>query len=343
MKKSPFGYILDEEKQIDSYGVDHSKFSLRDELAYQIARTNQEEQLEKSYNNLGISKNYPQFGNSFWGGNSANNYGFGTSNIEDNVAQVQSRPLVPLTEEQKAKSRGLWRNLDGVAGEALKGFGKGAIYGATRPLNGASFGALDWADRQLGGNLTQLGQEIQQDTDLAGMGTLNKYINNGLELAGSAVAIGNNPVSRYGIGTAENAYNSYKIGRAYDRLQQNPFQGSGQDVIARMKNHEGKNIVLQRGEVSRDTNGNIIASGGNSFLRQTGTKSNYGLNKAIYKHNVPKEQVTKIPKIIKQKPVETNKFGQDVYLYKTQKGNVKVVTSPTEKYKILSSMYKVDR
>ncbi len=187
MKKSPFGCILDEEKQIDSYGVDHSGFSLRDELAYQIARTNQEEKLQKCFNNQGITKSYPQFGNSFWGGNSANNYGFGSCNIEENIDEMKNRPLVPLTEVQKAKSRGFFGNLDGVAGEALEGFGKGAVYGATRPLNGASFGALDWADRQLGGNLTQLGQEIQQDADLAGIGTLNKYTNNGLELAGGLV------------------------------------------------------------------------------------------------------------------------------------------------------------
>ncbi len=132
------------EKQIDSYGVDHSGFSLRDEIAYQIARTNQEEQLEKSYNNLGISKNYPQFGNSFWGGNSANNYGFGTSNIEENIDEMQNRPLVPLTEAQKAKSRGFFGNLDGVGMEALEGLGKGVLGGTERGLNSLSLGSYGY-------------------------------------------------------------------------------------------------------------------------------------------------------------------------------------------------------
>ena len=81
--KSIFGYENndDEKNKIDSYGVDHSNFSLRDEIEYQMARNNREEQFKQSYNNQGITDNYPQFGKSFWGNNSENNYGFGSSNI----------------------------------------------------------------------------------------------------------------------------------------------------------------------------------------------------------------------------------------------------------------------
>ena len=40
--KSIFGYENndDEKNKIDSYGVDHSNFSLRDEIEYQMARVN---------------------------------------------------------------------------------------------------------------------------------------------------------------------------------------------------------------------------------------------------------------------------------------------------------------
>ncbi len=47
--KSQLGYENGENK-IDSYGVDHSNFSLRDEVSYQMARTNRENELIKNYN-----------------------------------------------------------------------------------------------------------------------------------------------------------------------------------------------------------------------------------------------------------------------------------------------------
>ena len=43
-----------------------------------------EKQLIQDHNNQGITKNYPQYGTNFWGG-SDNNYGFGSSNIHDNI------------------------------------------------------------------------------------------------------------------------------------------------------------------------------------------------------------------------------------------------------------------
>ena len=82
--KSPLGYQTGE-NQIDSYGVDHSGFTLRDEIAYQMARQQRENQIIKNYNNQGITQDYPQAGTNFWGGSSNNNYGFGSSNIHDNI------------------------------------------------------------------------------------------------------------------------------------------------------------------------------------------------------------------------------------------------------------------
>ena len=87
--KSPLGYQTGE-NQIDTYGVDHSGFSTRDELEYQFARQNKENQLIQNYNNQGITKNYPQQGTNFWG-NSDNNYGFGSSNIHDNIENRENQ------------------------------------------------------------------------------------------------------------------------------------------------------------------------------------------------------------------------------------------------------------
>lgn len=76
---------------VDSYGVDHSGFSLRDELEYQFARSKREQELVENYNKQGITENYPQFDTNFWGGTSENNYGFGTSNIKQNIENVTNR------------------------------------------------------------------------------------------------------------------------------------------------------------------------------------------------------------------------------------------------------------
>ena len=89
--QSPLGYQTGE-GQIDTYGVDHSGFSTRDELEYQFARQNKENQLIQNYNNQGITKNYPQYGTNFWG-NSDNNYGFGSSNIHDNIENRNNNPF----------------------------------------------------------------------------------------------------------------------------------------------------------------------------------------------------------------------------------------------------------
>lgn len=95
---SPFGYDVGEEDRIDAYGVDHSNFSLRDEIEYQMARVNREDQFKQSYNKQGITENYPQFGKSFWGNNSENNYSFGSSNISENIEQMKTNGMPKLEE-----------------------------------------------------------------------------------------------------------------------------------------------------------------------------------------------------------------------------------------------------
>ena len=88
--KSPLGYSTGDNK-IDAYGVDHSDFSTRDELEYQFARQNKENQLIQNYNNQGITKNYPQYTTNFWGSSPDNNYGFGTSKIHNNIENMQNQ------------------------------------------------------------------------------------------------------------------------------------------------------------------------------------------------------------------------------------------------------------
>ena len=81
--KSPFGYY-NNANQIDSYGVNHSGFTTRDDLEYQFARQQRENELMNQYKSQGMMENFPQYGANFWG-NSANNYGFGLSDIAGNI------------------------------------------------------------------------------------------------------------------------------------------------------------------------------------------------------------------------------------------------------------------
>ena len=268
----------------------------------------------------------------------------------DNREELEEVPppeLRPLTEKDKAETARLSSGLRPqgfgaleIAGEGLKGFGQGVVSGLGRVAGGATLGATDWLDRKTGGHLASLDADLQRSAEGAGLGGWNKAAKFASELGGNMLFGG--MAGKKAFETARPFYNAYQIGRAYDRLQKDPFQGSGRDVIARMKNHNGENVMLQRGEVLKKDDGSIIASG-KSLGRVTGTERNYGLNKAIYKHDVPREQVTRIPKTIKGKPVETTDLGQDVYMYKARDGNYRVVTSSTPKGKTVSSMYKIER
>ena len=134
-------------------------------------------------------------------------------------------------------------------------------------------------------------------------------------------------------------YNSWQIGRAYDRLKENPFKGSGKDIITKMKNHNGENVLLQRWEAIKGEDGRVIVQGGNAFKRETGTERNFGLNKIIYKHKAPREEVVNLPKYIKNKPNEVSPIGQDVYQVITKNGEFKIIASPIGEQKTISTMY----
>ena len=86
---SPLGYQTGGANMIDTYGVNHSGFSISDELAYQTARQKRENELIEQLNAQGITSNYPQYSTNFWG-NPANNYGFGMTNIAANIANMKN-------------------------------------------------------------------------------------------------------------------------------------------------------------------------------------------------------------------------------------------------------------
>ena len=87
--KSLLGY-QNGENQIDTYGVNHSNFSVRDELAYQMLRQQKEGQMINNYNQQGITKDYPQYSTNFWGSSPDNNFGFGNSHISPNIENMQN-------------------------------------------------------------------------------------------------------------------------------------------------------------------------------------------------------------------------------------------------------------
>lgn len=206
-------------------------------------------------------------------------------------------------------------------------------FGINRAVNGLTFGGLDKLGKRYGfdssmkdyanlrgGNIRQLGEYAQ-----VGGNMLPSF------LLGGAIGNATRPY-----------YNAWQIGRAYDRLKTNPYQGKGTDVITRMKNHNGDTVVLQRGEAIPGENGRVIVHGGN-LQKVTGTKRNYGLNKAIYKHDVPRNEVTKIPQYIKNKPVEVSPRMQDAYVFEGTDGNYRIVTSPTKSGRTVTSIYKIER
>ena len=66
----------------DTYGVDHSQFTTREEVEYQDKRIKREEELMKQQRNMGITGNYIQYGTNFWNKSPENNYGFGGSEVK---------------------------------------------------------------------------------------------------------------------------------------------------------------------------------------------------------------------------------------------------------------------
>jgi hypothetical protein len=194
---SPFGYQIGT-GGIDTYGVDHSGFTTRDELQYQIARQKRENQLKEQYNAQGITENYPQYTTNFWG-NSANNYGFGMTNIANNIANMQNNfspiPVAtaapqmttqPITSQvQQQSNTSAWDNVKKAANnfadatEAFSvGFTNGLTLGNFDEMMGAATAAITAnpnnyqmgrdAVRQLNNNLVQRNPYIYGGAEFVG-------------------------------------------------------------------------------------------------------------------------------------------------------------------------------
>ncbi len=160
---SPFGYQTGV-GGIDTYGVNHNNFSLRDELEYQFARQKRENQLMQQYNNQGITENYPQYGTNFWG-NSANNYGFGNSNISANIENMQNNttpiPMATATPQQQAQQQPAPSTWDTVK-QLGNNFADATEAGVVGYATGASLGNFDEA---MGGAATAFGVDYKGARD----------------------------------------------------------------------------------------------------------------------------------------------------------------------------------
>ena len=167
---SPFGYQTGT-GGIDTYGVNHNNFSLRDELEYQFAREKRENQLKEQYNAQGITENYPQYGTNFWG-NAANNYGFGMTNIAGNIANMQNNtPQIPMataapqmttqpitSQVQQQPNKSAWDTVKQWGNDFADATEAGVVGYAT----GASLGNFDEA---MGGATTAFGVDYKRARD----------------------------------------------------------------------------------------------------------------------------------------------------------------------------------
>ena len=139
---------------VDSYGVDHSGFSTRDELEYQSARLARENQLAEGFAKQGIAEeNYPQFGTNFWGGSPENNYGFGTSNIKQNIENVTNRLNNNTNNGQITTNSDYTVNTESLVGKPSSYFQNNNTYGSAfgANINGLSGNTNNLNNTAIGG------------------------------------------------------------------------------------------------------------------------------------------------------------------------------------------------
>ena len=87
----------------------------RDEVAYQTARQQRENQIMQNYNGQGITQDYPQYGTDFWGNSPENNYGFGASQISPNIENIQNTPVPNVQNQVQTKANNIPRYWDTAA------------------------------------------------------------------------------------------------------------------------------------------------------------------------------------------------------------------------------------
>ena len=197
--QSRSGYF-NQDDQTDGYGVDHSGFSLRDELLYQTARTEREQELFENFNRQGVDKSYPRLGTSFWG-NSADNYGFGRSNIENNIKKRQFTP-VPDNYAYKVSPKIQKRvyadptpqkpTAGDIVIEGLKGFGEGIENGSLAFFNALTGGAYDvFSYSYMNNDYAKRQEKMQKLAESANLGREYKLANYAIDTGGKVEFIKN--------------------------------------------------------------------------------------------------------------------------------------------------------
>ena len=106
----------------------------------------------------------------------------------DDVKNFGRPQLSPMTDEQRAQAEQMASEMrpqrENVALGALTGFGEGLAGGLSRIASGATLGAIDWLDRRLGGNVTDLNKKLQRRAEATGAGGLNRVANFVSEMGG---------------------------------------------------------------------------------------------------------------------------------------------------------------
>ncbi len=186
---------------LDSYGIDHSGFSLRDELEYQTARQAREQALKKIFQQPG---NYPQYGAGFWG-RPENNYGFGYSDISRNIGE---RPFTPfpatldVNEQQAgeeetrlcASKKPFYAaptparpSYGDIFLEGAKGFGEGIENGLLAFFNARTSNAYDLLNyKYMEDDYAKRQEKMQRQAENAGLGWENKLANQMIDWGGQS-------------------------------------------------------------------------------------------------------------------------------------------------------------
>ncbi len=153
----------------------------------------------------------------------------------------------------------------------------------------------------------------------------------GLEAAAGAVYEGIPAVK-----TAAHVYDvgnmireSVQLGRAYDRLSENPFLGKADDIVGAIKPLGQKRQIVQRGHAALNADGDVVTHG-RILKRETGSERNFGINKFMRLHNMSKRDVMALPRLLrKNKPTEVSERGGKGYHVKGRHGeDLVIATSP---------------
>ena len=197
--QSRSGYF-NQDDQTDGYGVDHSGFSLRDELLYQTARKEREQELFENFNRQGVDESYPWLGTGFWG-DSADNYGFGRSNIENNIKKRQFTPVpdnyaykvFPKIQKRVYADPTPQKPTAGdIVIEGLKGFGEGIENGSLAFFNALTGGAYDvFSYSYMNNDYAKRQEKMQKLAESANLGREYKLANYAIDTGGTVKFVKN--------------------------------------------------------------------------------------------------------------------------------------------------------